>query len=140
MNGNELMALTKELVKSKWWAWESGMVTIDGEMVLQIMMDGNLHLFDMKPDYYNQPPRIFFDSTKTCLPDIGDECTGGLVLNILSKLCHTESKTFIAMSDASGELDREGIDWEVCTLRGRFEGKSLGEAAAKAIIALGDTK
>jgi len=63
------------------------------------------------------------------VPDLADPATGGLILQLLAELCHTQTN----VSALSAGTD----EWEVWTLRGRSSGASLGEAAAGALLLLG---
>lgn len=57
------------------------MLTLDGERVIGVQPDGTLHLCDPRYDTATpKPPRVFFDSSGACLPDLADPATAGALV------------------------------------------------------------
>lgn len=81
---NNYIELGKRAVACKSWRWLPGMLTIDSERVLGVTLDGALHLCD--PNYdtgENTSPRVFHDTSHSCLPDFEDHATLGCLLMLV---------------------------------------------------------
>lgn len=114
--------LAEQTVACKGWQWMMGMKLQDGRRVVGHAEAGGELLFCT-----NGLVGCFGPLTESdCLPDLTDPATGGLILYLLSNLCHTQTN----VSALSAGVD----EWEVWTLRGRSSGSSLGEAAAAALL------
>ena len=109
--------LAAQVARSRNFRWMRGMLSLPSEEALSL------------------PVRVEAESDwphdiGLRVPDLADPATGGLLLHLLSSLCQTETRV-VALSSGTDE-------WEVWTLRGRSSGASLGEAAAGALLLLGD--
>lgn len=116
--------LAVRTVSCKGWRWLVGMKLEDGRRIVGHTEDGRELLFCTN----NQVGCFGSLSETECLPDLSDPATGGLILQLLAELCHTQMN----VSALSAGTD----EWEVWTLRGRRSGKTLGEAAASALLLL----
>lgn len=110
--------LAVRTVSCKGWRWMPGMLAIPANG----LMSRTIRLTDDQDWPHDLGLR---------LPDLSDPATGGLILQLLAVLCHTQTN----VSALSAGVD----EWEVWTLRGKSSGPSLGEAAAAALLLLEPT-
>lgn len=125
----DLGDISKRLMSCKAWRWMPGMQAIwpNGNLFRVGQTSG----IDVEKDLPNYPSNGWGDNYPDRTrgsPDLEDPATGGLILHLLGEICSTETK----LSSLSSGVD----EWEVWTIFGRSEGKTLGEAAAKALIFL----
>ena len=82
----------------------------------------------------NESPYYFgpeYDAPYEIVPlglDYEDLSTGGVLLNQLAEICHTQTKVSV--------LSAGQDEWECWTLKGRSSGASLGEAVARQFLML----
>ncbi len=84
---NNYIELGKRAVACNGWRWMPGMLTIDGERVLGVTLEGALHLCD--PNYdsgEHTPPRVFHDTSGSLLPDFEDSATLGCLLMLVREV------------------------------------------------------
>ncbi len=131
-----LRELSGRLISCKHFKWMPGMLAIriyNERKILTRLVEKDCEVMIAEPSLTGNLESGHIDlyswnNKKDLYLDLEDPATGGLILHLLGEICSTETK----LSSLSSGVD----EWEVWTIFGRSEGRTLGEAAAKALIFL----
>ncbi len=132
----EMIELSKRLIACKHFKWMPGMLAVriyNERKILTRLVEKDCEVMIAEPSLTGNLESGHIDlyswnNKKDLYLDLEDPATGGLILHLLGEICSTETK----LSSLSSGVD----EWEVWTIFGRSEGRTLGEAAAKALIFL----